>query len=271
MHLFVDLHACGLHRTLGLSDHPVVLGGFSADALLKGFYASAKRSPESRKGWEGGPLRTDLLDVVRERRRDHRELLRKVRPGSAGEETMLWPFSMRRAGAHHDGNRRLFPTWEVFHSTGVLDVASRSPLGWKRNRKLFLRAVRPFLARTRFLPHTSSLRFPGLPRPVSLAVALPPGLARGGMSLVRGGGRSHGPWPSMSRLANTLASRERGATVETPDPLLRELFSGEAEAVEREVTGWHVLHRLALLQLRQVIGLGTGPLSDPVLPQLPRR
>jgi len=49
-------------------------------------------------------------------------------------------------------NRRLF-SYEPFLGNGVVRISSAVPVGWKLNRKLFNRAMRPFLKQSRFIVH----------------------------------------------------------------------------------------------------------------------
>lgn len=50
-------------------------------------------------------------------------------------------------------NRRLFRSYEPFLGNGVVRISSAVPVGWKLNRKLFNRAMRPFLKQSRFIVH----------------------------------------------------------------------------------------------------------------------
>ncbi|HEX5727299.1 MAG TPA: asparagine synthase-related protein [Longimicrobiaceae bacterium] len=248
-HLFMDVHGYGFHQRLGIRELPVVLGGLSSDSLLKGEYAvpratgpvSVPRAPM---------LREELLREVEARRTAFRDRLAELRPGSADEWLVLWPLCMRKHGGNVDGNRRLFRAHEVYHSTAVLEVAAAVPAAWKLHRRLFHLAMRPFLARTRWVPH-SKARYPAFGRWGNLLLA--PGLAaaRGARALLTGQLRArHGPWPRFSAVAGSAAAEQWRREHPLLDTPLRGIFvPAPAAEVEAGVERWHPLRRLILLQL----------------------
>jgi hypothetical protein len=247
-HLFVDLHGLGLHATLGLDTMPVVLGGLSADSLLKATYSPA-RSPVAFHTPRLPHLREELLQQVDVRRNAFRQRLLELRPDSADEWLQLWPFSMRKHGGNVDGNRRLFRAHEAFHATAVLEVATASPAAWKRHRRLYHRALRPLFAASRFVPH-AEYRFPYYNRLGNLLLVPALLVARGARGLLRGELRArHRPWPRWSALVNSPATRAREQSLLQQSRLLRALLDGQPGPAAADLAEWPALRRLMLLQL----------------------
>src|SRR5690606_2144574 len=135
-HRYTDVHGFGLHRDLRLGELPIVLGGYLSDSLLKANYAHGPKRGTVRRAspraGERGPVmipradgvRGELLREVEARRAAHRAWIAEMRPCSASEWLVLWPFSMRATGANLHGGRRLFRDFEPFLSNGVLEVAA---------------------------------------------------------------------------------------------------------------------------------------------------
>ncbi|HYJ79937.1 MAG TPA: asparagine synthase-related protein [Longimicrobiaceae bacterium] len=244
-HLFSDVHGLGFHETLGIRDLPVVLGGLSSDSLLKAEYGVPLPQVPALPG-----VRPELLREVAARRAAFRDRLAEIRPRTADEWAVLYPFSMRRHGGNLHGNRRLFRSHEVYHATGVLRVAAGVPQEWKRRRRLFHRAMRPFLARTWQVPHAKA-RYPYFGHHANLLLA--PGLAaaRGLRAVLRGETRARqAPWPKWRSIADSPAAARRRRELPLLETPLAALFvPASPGAVESSVAHWYALHRLALLQL----------------------
>ncbi|HEX7240573.1 MAG TPA: asparagine synthase-related protein, partial [Longimicrobiaceae bacterium] len=262
-HLFMDVHGYGFHDALGLRDLPVVLGGLSSDSLLK-----ADKEGESRSGSAATAeeiraelpstalLREELVQAVAERRAALRRRLAEIRPGSAPEWERIYPFSMRKHGANVHGNRRLFAAHEAYHATAVLRVAASVPAGWKRDRALFHRAMKPFFARTWSIPH-ARYRFPYFGRAANLLLLPPLAAARGVRALATGEVRARqGPWPKWSRVAGSAEAAARGERSPVlASPLASAFVPGASEEeIGRAVRSeWHPLRRLMLLQLSYLL------------------
>jgi hypothetical protein len=248
-HLFMDVHGFGLHERLGLHTLPIVLGGLSADSLLKSVYsprhAHDYRTPRLPN------LREELLREVDVRRNAFRRRLLELRPQSADEWIELWPFSHRKHGGNVDGNRRLFRTHEAYHATAVLDVAAAVPVAWKRHRRLYHRAMRPLFARSMLIPH-AEYRFPYYNR-VGNALLLPAlALARGVRALATGEVRArHRPWPKWSALINAPMMRAREEMLLQRGEALSGLLE-ESAAAQAGTLQWGALNRLLLVQLEQL-------------------
>lgn len=247
-HHCMDVHGYGFEESLGLRELPRVLGGLSSDSLLKAVYAPNEPGRPIRV--PAAPLmREPLRRAVIERRTRFYDWLREIRPTSADEWIVLWPFSMRRHGGNVDGNRRLFRSHEVYHATAVLDVARAAPWEWKRHRRLFHLAMRPFFAKSWAVPHPE-LRFPYFGRGANLLLAPGLGLARGVRALAAGEiRRRHVPWPKWSKVAAQAMARQGREHPLLRSPL-REIFDDAPPVeIERAVRGWHPRRQLMLLQL----------------------
>jgi hypothetical protein len=249
-HLFTDIHGLGLQQPLGLDTMPLVLGGLSADSLLKATY-SPRRPPAEFRSPRLPGLREDTLREVDLRRNAFRRRLLELRPDSADEWLQLWPFSMRKHGGNLDGNRRLFRTHEAYHATAVLDVASAVPAEWKRHRRLYHRALRPLFARSKFLPH-AEYRFPYYNRLGNALLVPALMIARGARALAAGEMRArHRPWPRWSTVANAPEMRVREELLRQ-DGCFAHLFEGPARETPARALEWGALNRLMLVQLGQV-------------------
>jgi hypothetical protein len=246
VHVFTGVHGFGLHSAYGLSDSPVVLGGLSSDSLLKNIF----RKHRAARMRDDTAIRGDLRRQILERRMAFREELARLRPSSADEWMLLWPFSMRTHGGNVDGNRRLFRSHEVYHATGVLDAAARTPAEWKRDRRLFCAATAPLLRRAWYVPHGKH-RFPYFGRTANVVLRPPLMLARGVRALVTGELRSrHDPWPEWRELveSDAMARVERAYPVaESP---IASLFEPSMLADLRQaMQSWNPFRRFMLLQL----------------------
>ena len=248
-HLFMDVHGWGLHERLGLGTLPVVLGGLSSDSLLKAHHApkEATRGPLPVPAVPG--VRPELLAEVAARRTRFRDRLAAIRPESADEWMSLWPFSMRKHGGNVDGNRRLFRAWEAYHTAAVLRIAAGVPRRWKEHRRLFVRAMRPFLAKSWLVPH-SEYRFPYFGRAGNLVLLPALGVARAVRALGTGEIRArHRPWPRWSRVSGSALMAEKRRAYPIAESPLREIFDGAPEKAEEQVRGWYSLSQLLLLQI----------------------
>lgn len=238
-HVFLDAHGFGFHRSLGLADYRLVLGGYSSDSHLKDAYV--RNRPVRLSPLPG--VRPELLEEVRSRHEAHLARVTALRPRSGGEWYRLWPFSQRQTGANVDGNRRLFHIHEPFHANALVKLAAVVPQAWKRDRKLFHAAVRPFLARSWYVPHAGS-RFPYFGKTAN--VFLGAGL-RAWRALERAPG-NQGPWARWSdpRHAEPIARLE--ARIDVPGSPVAAAFADEALAFGQPLREWGYTERFALMQ-----------------------
>ncbi|HEX6912262.1 MAG TPA: asparagine synthase-related protein, partial [Longimicrobium sp.] len=272
---FIDVHNYALHRSMGIDRMPVVLGGFSSDALLKADKvtgASRRRvlrgEPPGIRPAEPPPLpgiRPDLLRAAADRRDAFRRRLAEIRPESAEEWSFIYPFTMRTYAAGFHGNRRLFRSHEPFQSNPVVRLAAAVPQAWKIERRLFHRAVRPLLARSWWVPHSRN-RMPYFPAPVN-AVARPLlGLARDVRGLATGTLRANQEsWPVWDELVRAPQMDARTRAHSIADSPLAGLFDApDADAAVRD--GWKPLRRLAALQLAYLVRRCAPPPPAPPPP-----
>lgn len=255
---FIDVHGYGLAASMGIDRLPVVLGGFSSDALLKADNVTGSSRRRVLRGALPGvraaeppPLpgiRPELVRAAADRRDAFRRHLAEIRPESAEEWSYIYPFTMRKYASGFHGNRRLFRSHEPFQSNPVVRIAAGVPQTWKVERRLFGRAVRPLLAPSWWVPHTRN-RMPYFPQTVN-AVARPLlGLARDLRALATGTtGANQESWPVWE--AFVRAPEMDAKTREHPiaDSPLGALFDAtDPDAAIRD--GWKPLRRLAALQL----------------------
>jgi hypothetical protein len=255
---FVDVHGYGLHASLGLDRLPVVLGGFSSDALLKADNVPPKASKRVRGGGEAGfrtlrppglpGVRPELLAEAMARRDAYRRSLAELRPESADEWSFIYPFSMRKYAANLHGNRRLWRSHEPFMSNRVVRIAAAVPQSWKVGRQLFHHAMRPLLARSWHVPHTRN-RLPYFPPALNAAVRPLLGAARFLRALATGELRAnHESWPVWAELVQTGWMNDAEARHPAAESPIAAVFAPGTDATAARMD-WPPLSRLALLQL----------------------
>ena len=261
-HQFIDVHAWQLHERLGLVDLPVVLGGFSSDVLLKGYYSptKARRSqPQKKHPGEHDPLRVqripgvraELLDEAVERRERRRGALRELRPNSATEWMRIWPFGVRKPAAAFLGHRRLFRAHEPFMSNAVVKLSAAIPTEWKLDRRLFSSAMRPYLFPSRYIPHARNM-FPYYGLYTSLTLGAAVGIGRLVSDVAHGRiGRHQGPWPDWWKLVRSDLFTDRLRRHPIGSARSAAIFADQSpEAIERLVRErWTPKRQLMFLQL----------------------
>ncbi len=256
---YIDAHAYGFHEWLGIRDMPLVLGGLSSDALLKGDNVALWARRKLDRGEAPGTrptrvpqragIRPELLRQVAERRDAFTAWLAELRPESADEWSRIYPFTMRRYAANVHGNRRLMRIHEPFQSNAIVKIAAGVPQGWKLDRKLFHAAVRPFLRRSWWVPHTRN-RMPYFPRRVEPVVRPALGLLRDARALATGTLRvEQESWPVWEKLAATGAiARELDRFSVSASPVAAVFEQPDAaDAMVRD--GWPAVNQVAALQL----------------------
>ncbi|HEX6373127.1 MAG TPA: asparagine synthase-related protein [Longimicrobium sp.] len=254
---FIDVHGYGFHASLGMDRFPVMLGGYSSDALLKGDNVRRWARRRLERGQAPGirPARPPVLAGVRDellaqagaRRTAFRGWMAELRPESADEWSFIYPFSMRKYATVFHGNRRLFRSHEPFMSNGVVRLAASVPQAWKLDRALFYRAMRPLLARSWYVPHTRN-RLPYFPHPVNAAARPLLGLARGARALLTGTWNAgQESWPRWDDLVRIPLMHEKAAAHPIADSPLRTVFAADDPGAA--VAGWPGLSQLVALQL----------------------
>ena len=166
-HQYCHAHSMGIHEQCGLANYRAVFGGFLSDSFIKGFYTRKIRrisrvhflpqffiKGETRTREVVHPaFNPELVRVVTDRRRAHFARVQAMRERTAHEWFTLWPATMRATVPNIYVNRRLFRSYEPFLGSGVVRISAGVPVEWKLNRKLFNRAMRPFLKQSRFVVH----------------------------------------------------------------------------------------------------------------------
>ncbi len=148
----------------GFADHLPsgcrIMGALGADAFCKGVRSKGKPFPFLKiytrsNDWKFGMVDSGIscMDSVLLRREYFNDDLKAMRPGSWAEWHNLYPACMTAGLSHGIVNRRLFPAYEPFLDGMVVNFSASVPQGWKLNRRLFHRAMRPVLKDTWRIPH----------------------------------------------------------------------------------------------------------------------
>lgn len=258
---FIDVHGYGLHASMGIDRLPVVLGGFSSDALLKADNVPPRAAKRVRGGGQAGfrtlrppalpGVRPELLAEAMDRRDAYRRSLVELRPASADEWSFIYPFSMRKYAANMHGNRRLWRAHEPYMSNPVVRLAAAVPQAWKVGRRLFHRAMQPLLRPSWYVPHTRN-RLPYFPPWANAGLRPLLGAARDIRALATGQwGVDQESWPVWRELVNSPWMHEAEARHPVVGSAVAGVFqSDSAAAIAHAVNaGWTPHGRLALLQL----------------------
>lgn len=168
-HQYTHAHSLGFDKKYKLAEYPAVFGGYLSDSLLKGAYVpkvrgagrfpfvpdfEINRSPVGKQlSKHAAIVDVTVLDSIKVRQNEHFEFIKKIRPTTANEWFVLYPASMRVAIPNYYSTRRLFKSYEPFLSHESVKVASGVPTSWKLNRRLFNRAVKPFLKPSQWMLH----------------------------------------------------------------------------------------------------------------------
>jgi hypothetical protein len=182
-HQYHHAHTLGFHRICELNRYPAVFGGFLSDTLLKALLSRKVRGHgripfvpsffipgEARSKQVNHDLFTaNVLKAITERRRAHLQAVQQMRKRTAHEWFVLWPITMVYGMPLLYSNRRLFRSYEPFMAKEVVKISAAVPTSWKLNRRLFHKAMRPFLQPTRWLFHADG-RLPYFPWYINMPV-----------------------------------------------------------------------------------------------------
>ncbi len=186
-HQYFHAHTLGFHRTCGLRRYTAVFGGYLSDSLLKAHYSRKipdyPRLPFVPSFFVPGETRSkqvnnslfagEVLNVITKRRRNHLQAVQCFRKKTAHEWFMLWPATMRDSMPNFYSTRRQFRSYEPFMAKEVIKISAAVPTSWKLNRRLFNKAMRPFLKPSLWIFHPDG-RLPYFPwwinYPVQFAV-----------------------------------------------------------------------------------------------------
>lgn len=168
-HQYPHAHSLGFDKKFNLSRYQAVFGGYLSDSLLKGAYVpklrgtsrlpflpdiAVDRTPvKAQFGKLQQYIKSDLKNAVVERQEKHFQRVQNLRHSSANEWFVLYPASMRTAIPNFYSTRRLFSSYEPFLSNEVVKIASQVPTNWKLNRRLFHKAMKPYLKQSQWLLH----------------------------------------------------------------------------------------------------------------------
>jgi len=177
-HQYSHAHSLRFDKKFNLEQYEAVFGGYLSDSLLKGAYVPKLKGSErfpflpdmtvNRSPVNNIPdqlsqhINSDLKQAIAKRREKHYNSIKKIRPFSANEWFVLYPASMRTAIPNFYSTRRLFKSYEPFLSNEVVKIAAYVPTSWKLNRKLFHKAMQPFLKKSQWILHADG-RLPYYP------------------------------------------------------------------------------------------------------------
>lgn len=215
-HQFRHSHALGFHAKNKLGEYEAVFGGYLSDSLLKAHFARKPRgsdrfpflpqmmlSGENRSKEVIEPLFPDeQLRKLTQRRRAHLRTVQSIRPSTSHEWFVLWPMTMRLGIPNLYSNRRLFASFEPFMSKEVVKISAAVPVRWKLNRRLFNRAFRPFLCKSKWCFHPDG-QLPYFPWWINSPVRLCVWIYR---KVITCGGyikSNQGPWADWQRIQAT--------------------------------------------------------------------
>ena len=170
-HQYIHSLSLGPHKKYKLERFPAFFGGFLSDTLLKGHHIKlikgsgyfiflpdipAKRvSPIDRHRAIAEKIFPELIHkAISERQGNHLKKIKELRPLSYKEWFHIWPLSMHKDMPHLHCNRRLFRSYEPFMSNNVVKISASVPASWKLNRRLFQKAMHPYLKSSKWLFHS---------------------------------------------------------------------------------------------------------------------
>jgi len=166
-HQYVHAHSLGFDKKYKLADYSAVFGGYLSDSLLKAAFTRKLRGvgrfpflPEFHLKGEAqtkpitSPLvKNSVLDEVNRRRAERFKAVKAERPITAHEWFVLRPATMRVAIPNLYTTRRLFRSYEPFMCKEAVKISAAVPTTWKLNRRLFNRAMKPYLKKSKWLLH----------------------------------------------------------------------------------------------------------------------
>lgn len=219
-HQYVHAHSLGFHKICNLDKYSAVFGGYLSDSLLKAAYALKFSGPgctfipeffisgeTQSKPLNSTLFNTEILKVITQRRRQHLQKVQAFRKQTAHEWFVLWPATMRLAIPNLYSNRRLFRSYEPFMANQAVKISAAVPTSWKLNRRLFNKAVCPFLKPTRYLPHADG-HLPYYPwwvnSPIRFAVRVNRYISKR-IGLIKG---NQGPWGDWNQIINSKAWKD---------------------------------------------------------------
>ncbi len=170
-HQYIHSHSLGPHIIWELDRFSAVFGGFLSDTLLKGHHVKLIKGsgfftffPQIPSKGFSSVNRDDKIakflvpssihHAITERQNNHLKKINKIRPLSYEEWFNIWPLSMHKDMPNLHSNRRLFRSYEPFMCKEAVKISASVPAGWKLNRRLFQKAMHPYLKKSRWLIHS---------------------------------------------------------------------------------------------------------------------
>lgn len=211
-------HILGFHERHRLYEYPAVFGGYYSDTLLKAlcvrltplsdrfdFLPQRVLSDEARAQEMSHPLfSAEVMSEVNARSQAHVEWVCKLRSSDRHEWSALWPSTMRPSITNLHFNRRLCASFEPFLCKEAVKICAAVPVEWKLNRRIFLRAFRPFLRKTVLHRHADG-RFPYFPWWFNNPIRFTSWLFRAIAWRVTGDTTNQGPWCNWDSLVRSSA------------------------------------------------------------------
>lgn len=168
-HQYTHAHSLGFDKKYKLAEYSAVFGGFLSDTLLKGHHVAKPRgsgrfpflpqvqvnqSPVGKRFKNlSGCINDVVINEIKKRQNAHLEFVKCLRPNSYQEWFNIYPLSMHNDMPNLYSTRRLFKSYEPFMCTEAVKVAASVPTPWKLNRRLFNRAMKPFLKPSKWVLH----------------------------------------------------------------------------------------------------------------------
>lgn len=211
---FHHAHSLGFDKKFKLDQYPAVFGGFLSDTLLKGHHVTLKYSaknrypflPQVESSVDDFPQKTianfiepKILNSLKLRKSEFNLKIKEIRPTTNKEWGKLYPISMHNDIPNLYSTRRLFKSYEPFMCKEAVKISASVPTSWKLNRRLFHKAMMPYLSKSKWLLHADG-RLPyfswWLNSPLQFFIWLYRHLARR-LGLIKG---NQGPWGDWGQL-----------------------------------------------------------------------
>jgi asparagine synthetase B (glutamine-hydrolysing) len=264
-HQYAHAHTLAFTEDQSLAEYNAVFGGFLADRLIKGLYARKARwasrfpfLPEialsdiaRNDKLRAEPFGNKICEQILSRRKDLFTKVKNFRPSSAFEWFTLWT-GMAPGAPNVYVNRRKFRSYEPFMSNKVVKISAEVPVTWKLNKRLFNKALQPYLKKSKWILHPKGY-YPYFPWYRSVPLIFTLWLMRQmgeRMGLIKG---NQGPWADWRRLNR---SKEWKSTeqrlVSEYSPLFNDLFGINLNSIEEY--GMAMMQKVNLLQVLYQIG-----------------
>lgn len=232
-----NVHAYRFSHVLDFKKFQAFFGGYNADAFLKGYFINKWGQwkfpflPEFKRKTPGfmNKLHHDyfshtLLEQVSQRIQTHYQNVSNFMPSTADEWAFLWPISNDSATPNITGSRRLFANYEPFNDCEIIKLSASVPHSWKLNRKLFNKAFKRPLRKSKFLPHTNG-RLPYFPWQVNTLLAFFHWSVDKTRQLTKTETTIQGSWTDFNALYQSSRAKKRWARYDKGVTIMDQMFS----------------------------------------------